>query len=216
MAKVVSIFIKIAGVIIFLLGIALAGNALSYLNFDFEYSFLKLKQEAIATGWYLPAYYSHVLIGGVILVIGFIQLNKTWGRRWMKVHRSLGYIYVMGILFFAAPGGLIMSFFIGRGPIVHASFIVQASLWFFFTAMAFDRVRKRDIQAHERWMWRSFSLTFAAITLRIYIFICSYFVDLSEPIAYGILSWLSWFPNWMAIELYLKQARIPSGVSRNT
>jgi hypothetical protein len=190
--------------VIALLAILLAFNALTYINFDPQYGFLKLKQDAIATGWYLPGYYSHVLVGGVILVAGFFQLLPSSHVKFKKVHRVLGYIYVMGILFFAAPGGLLMSFFINRGPVVFASFVLQAVLWFLFTAMAFDRIRKRDIVAHREWMWRSYALTFAAITLRIYIFFTSWSFNLSEPGAYATLAWLSWVPNLALVELWLR------------
>jgi hypothetical protein len=205
--KALSILIKVVGVIVFLLGAALAYNALSYINFDSRYGFLRLKQEAIATGWYLPAYYSHVLFGGLILMVGFFQLHPTWGHRWKKLHRAFGYFYVMGILFLSAPGGMVMSFFINRGPFVLLSFVAQCTLWFFCTAMAFDRIRKRDIEAHRQWMWRSFALTFAAITLRVYIFIVSFSVDLSQPGAYATLAWLSWVPNLIIAEMFIRSAR---------
>jgi len=205
MSRSAAIFRQILFSIVFILGAALAYNALTYINFDFTYGFLRLKQKAIATGWYLPAYYAHVLIGGLILIIGFFQLHPTFGLKWRKVHRAFGYFYVMGILCFAAPGGLVMSFFIERGPLVLLSFITQASLWFFFTAMDFHRIRHRDIQAHRQWMWRSFALTFAAITLRIYIFFCSYSIDLSQPTAYATLAWLSWAPNLLIVEFYIRK-----------
>jgi uncharacterized membrane protein YozB (DUF420 family) len=156
------------------LGVLLAANALSYINFDPQYGFLRLKQEAIATGLYLPFYYSHVLVAGLILLIGFFQLHPASMRKYRRIHRITGYIYVMGILFFAAPGGLVMSFFIGRGPLVLASFLCQSVLWFWFTAMALEKIRRGDIEAHKQWMWRSFALTFAAITLRVYIFFVSW------------------------------------------
>jgi len=191
--------------LVVMLGIALAINALSYGNFNPHYSFLKLKQQAIATGWYLPAYYSHVLIGGIILVIGFFQLHPASIRRFTKLHRFLGYIYVMGILFFAAPGGIVMSLFVNRGPWVLVSFLLQGCLWFMFTALAFDRIRKKQIEAHRAWMWRSYALTFAAITLRVYIFITSYKYNLSEPEAYAILAWLSWLPNLFVAEIFLRK-----------
>lgn len=186
------------------LGVLLAANALSYINFDPQYGFLRLKQDAIATGWYLPFYYSHVLIGGLILVVGFFQIHPASMRRFRKLHRLAGYFYVMGILFFAAPGGLVMSFFIGRGPLVLSSFIVQDILWFYCTAQAFERIRKGDIDSHRKWMYRSFALTFAAITLRVYIFFVSWSYDLSQPAAYATLAWLSWVPNLLAMELYLR------------
>lgn len=194
--------------LVVVLAITLAFNALSYINFDSSYGFLRLKQQAIATGWYLPFYYSHVLIGGLILVTGLFQLHPASQTRFRKTHRALGYFYVMGILFFAAPGGLVMSLFIGRGPLVLASFFVQSVLWFYCTAMAFDRIRKRDIVAHRHWMWRSYALTFAAITLRVYIFFVSWSYDLSQPQAYATLAWLSWVPNLLVAEWLIRRDKL--------
>jgi hypothetical protein len=212
MTRVFSWVTNAIGFLIVALGIALALNALTYINFDAQYGFLKLKQQAVATGWYLPAYYSHVLISSLILLSGFFQLS-TVGRKWPRVHRWLGYLYVMGILFFAAPGGLVMSLFINRGPIVLSSFFIQGTLWFVFTAIAFNRIRQHDIDAHREWMWRSFALTSAAITLRIYIFICSYYTDLSQPTAYAILSWMSWVPNLLFVELWLRSNRKKNSIT---
>ena len=73
--------------------------------------------------------------------------------------------------------------------------------------MAFDRIRKKDILAHRQWMWRSFALTFAAITLRIYIFIASYYTDLTSPVAYAAIAWLSWSLNLIVVEWYVRTQR---------
>ncbi len=111
----------------------------------------------------------------------------------------------MGILFLAAPGALGMSLFIQRGPWVLTSFLLQGVLWFYFTAVAFDRVRKKDITAHRHWMWRSYALTFAAVTLRLYVFITSSGADLSSPKAYATIAWLSWVPNLLVAELLIRK-----------
>lgn len=205
---VLSVARNIGVFVVVLLAVALAYNALSYINFDPHYGFLRLKQAAIATGWYLPGYYSHVLLGGLILVIGLFQVIPVSRRKFPRLHRYLGYIYVIGILAFAAPGGLLMSFFIDRGPFVLASFVLQATLWFYFTAMAFDRIRKRDIIAHRAFMWRSYALTFAAITLRVYIFLTSWSFDLSQPEAYAVLAWLSWVPNLIVVEVFIRRGQL--------
>jgi uncharacterized membrane protein YozB (DUF420 family) len=196
-------------VVLLLLAVPLSINALSYLNLDSEYGFLSLKRSAIATGWYLPAYYAHVLIAAIILLIGFFQVHPTFGLHWRKTHRLLGKIYVGGILFFSAPGGLVMSMFIDRGPAVQASFILQCSLWFIFTWLAYVRIRQRDIQAHRQWMLRSFALTLAAITLRVYVFLGSWSFDLAHPTAYATIAWLSWVPNLLVCELYLRVSNRP-------
>jgi uncharacterized membrane protein YozB (DUF420 family) len=190
--------------VLLLLAVPLSFNALSYLNLDSDYGFLRLKRSAIETGWYLPAYYAHVIVAALILLIGFFQVHPTLGLRWRNIHKTLGKLYVGGILFFAAPGGLVMSMFIGRGPIVQASFVLQCSLWFIFTWIAYVRIRQRDIQSHRQWILRSFALTLAAITLRIYVFFGSWSFDLAHPTAYATIAWLSWVPNLLICEWYLR------------
>lgn len=187
-----------------MLGVLLAGNALSYLNFQTDYSFLRLKQAAVATGWYLPAYYAHVLTGGIILVLGFLQISTRFRKKFSQAHRVLGRIYVGGVLFFSAPGGMIMAFFIDRGPVVLLSFVVQCSLWFIYTFNAYKSIVNGRITDHQNWMWRSFALTSAAITLRIYIYATSAFISLNTPVAYGVLSWLSWVPNLLIAEWIIR------------
>jgi uncharacterized membrane protein len=212
--RVVLAWVKNVGIsVVVILAAMLAYNALSYIKFDSQYGFLRLKQQAISTGWYLPFYYSHVLIGGIILLLGIFQLHPFSRTKFTGMHRGLGYVYVMGILFFAAPGGLVMSLFIGRGPWVLSSFLVQSVLWFYFTAMALNRIRQGDVIAHRNWMWRSYALTFAAITLRVYIFFVSWSYDLSQPQAYATLAWLSWVPNLLVAEWFVRKEKVISILS---
>ena len=187
------------GIVVAVLIVLLSLNALSYINFDFTYGFLRLKQAAIATGWYLPAYYAHVLVAGAILTIGFFQLNTRFSLKKKSVHRFFGRCYAYGILFFAAPGGLVMSFFIHRGPWVLSSFILQSALWFLFTLLAVIHARKGNIEEHRKWMWRSYALTFAAVTLRLYVFMFTSSFDMSAPEAYGIIAWMSWVGNLVGV-----------------
>lgn len=192
------------GLIVVFLVVSLAFNALTYFNFNFHYGFLKLKQAAIATGFYLPAYYSHVLAAGLILLLGLFQLRTNISLRWRRLHKFLGKCYVYGILFFAAPGGLVMSFFINRGPWVLISFILQSVCWFAFTALAIRAIKHGKVEEHGQWMWRSYALTFAAVTLRLYVFLFTSSYDMSAPEAYGVIAWLSWTINLFAVEIYLR------------
>jgi uncharacterized membrane protein YozB (DUF420 family) len=206
MSAVLSWTTRLFACLIVLLGVALSLNSLKYLNFDPTYGFLRLKQSAVATGWYLPAYYSHVVISAVILLIGFFQVSNI-GRKWVRLHRFLGRAYVFGILLLAAPGGLVMSLFINRGPWVLTSFLLQVTLWFLFTSIALNRILQTDVTAHREWMWRSFALACAAITLRIYIYIFSFSTDLSQPGAYAMIAWASWVGNLVIVELMISYKR---------
>mgnify|MGYP001206114726 CR=1 FL=1 len=59
-----------------------------------------------------------------------------------------------------------------------------------------------DIDAHKVWMIRNFSLTFGAVTLRLYMGLFSaFYVDPSE--AFQAVAWLAWVPNLIVVEWYL-------------
>ncbi len=195
-----------------LLAALLSFNALSYVNLDPHYGFLRLKQQAIGTGWYLPGYYAHVLVAAVVLLIAIFQVYPPLGMRWRNTHKLLGKMYVFGILVFSAPGGLIMSMFIDRGSWVTFSFVLQSLLWWMFTFLAFITIRKGNIAAHRAWMLRSVALTLAAITLRVYAFFTSWSVDLTHPAAYTIIAWLSWTVNLVMVEVYLLKYDKPKTV----
>lgn len=192
--------------ILFLLGLSLSINTLTYFNFQRAYGFLRLKQAAVSSGFYLPFYYSHVLISGLVLLSGFAQVSTWFRNRWMNLHRVIGYFYVIGVLFFAAPGALGMSFFVERGNVVFISFVTQSVLWFWFTLKAYQVIKQNDIRAHQVWMWRSFSLALAAISLRVYIFFASFYFDLNQEPAYAIIALLSWIPNLIVVELSVVRA----------
>ena len=44
-----------------------------------------------------------------------------------------------------------------------------AAAWLFSALQAYLAVLRKDIASHRAWMMRNFSLTFAAVTLRIYL-----------------------------------------------
>jgi hypothetical protein len=61
-------------------------------------------------------------------------------------------------------------------------------------------------------MIRSFALTAAAITLRMYLPLVFVF-HWPFSIAYSVIAWLCWIPNVVAVEMYLRYVPTPSGIS---
>lgn len=177
------------------------GTFYMYGNFKTDEGFLLLKQFAIKTGIYLPAFYSHIFASSLILLVGFAQFSKrVYSNR--PLHRVLGEFYVSGVLFFAAPGAYIMSFFIHRGTGVLISFLLQNTLWIIATTAAWRYAVKGNISQHVCMMRRSYALAFAAVTLRFYIWL---FTVLGNGVAfqnnYLIIAFLSWVPNLVLVEL---------------
>jgi Predicted membrane protein (DUF2306) len=66
--------------------------------------------------------------------------------------------------------------------------------------------------AHQRWMIRSYALTAAAITLRIYLPLSLAF-HWPYSIAYPAIAWLCWIPNAVAAEAYLRLMPTPSRIT---
>ena len=178
-----------------------AGTFLQYYDFKNHSVFLDLKQTAIKTGWYLPAFYCHIIASSIILLVGFMQFSKrVYNNR--PLHKILGKIYVFGVLFVSAPGAYVMTVFINRGQWFTVSFILQNTLWVICTAAAWLVIKKGDITKHIKMMRRSYALAFGAVTLRFYIFAFTVFghgVNFNNN--YIIISFLSWLPNLLLVEL---------------
>jgi hypothetical protein len=76
-------------------------------------------------------------------------------------------------------------------------------LWFVFTAIALKKILEKNITEHRKWMIRSYALTFAAVTLRLYVFAFNKHVDLYSEEAYALIAWASWTINLLFAEIYL-------------
>lgn len=90
--------------------------------------------------------------------------------------------------------------------LAHFGFGLLAVLWLLTTGAAYARIRARDQAAHRRWMTRSFALTFAAVTLRIYIPL-GLALGISFETAYPVISWICWVPNLIVAEWLIFRRR---------
>jgi Predicted membrane protein (DUF2306) len=76
--------------------------------------------------------------------------------------------------------------------------------------MAYWRILHRDIQSHRQWMVRAYALTFAAVTLRLWLVIFQVTgVDFAE--GYVAVAWLSWVPNLIVAEWIVNRIRPRQG-----
>jgi hypothetical protein len=178
-----------------------AGTFFQYYDFKNNSHFLQIKAAAVKTGWYLPAFYCHIIGSSIILIAGFFQFSqKVYTNR--PLHKALGKLYVFGVLFFAAPGAYVMTVFINRGLFVFMSFLSQNTLWTMFTFAAWLYIKKRKIEEHVEMMRRSYALALGAVTLRFYIWCFTVFGNgVNFEHNYIIIAFLSWLPNLLVAEL---------------
>jgi uncharacterized membrane protein len=160
------------------------------------------------------AFYLHVAFGGLALLLSPFQFAARPRARAPRVHRAVGRVAVASIAV-AGVAGVVLAPHSLAGPVGTAGFGVLAVLWLAFAATAFRAIRRRDVAAHRRWMVRTFALTYAAVTLRLWlgVLIAAQIgvggVDAGVAFerAYLVVPFLSWVPNVLVAELYLARRR---------
>ena len=174
-----------------------------YLSFRPDINFLLVKQDVVFDTVWRPTFYLHVISGMLIILIGPFQFLKNFRNKNLGLHRLLGKIYAYGILMVAAPTGLIMAFYAEGGLPSTIAFVIMGLLWFITTLMAVMRIIKKDIIGHQKWMYRSYALSFAAVTLRLLVPLMSWYTPLTEEFIIVSTAWLSWMINLSAVELLI-------------
>ena len=176
---------------------------LRFIGLPYSESLLGDKPETLLDSeLYLFGFYTHIFLGGIALLSGFSQFYKNLRIKHLKVHKTLGKIYVLAVLL-SGTAGLGIAYFASGGWIPAIGFAALAVLWLYTTANAFATIRKRLVDAHQRWMIRSYALCFAAVTLRIYLplFIAGFGMEFYD--AYRIIAWLCWVPNILIAEYFI-------------
>ena len=140
----------------------------------------------------------HLGASAVALAVGPLQHNSRIRGGFLNLHRWMGRTYIVAVL-----AGSIAAFVLATlshgGLVTHVGFGLLAVLWLGSTATAYRFIRAGNQMAHRRWMTRSYALTFAAVTLRIYLPL-SFAVGLPFEPAYQTISWLCWVPNLVVAE----------------
>lgn len=147
---------------------------------------------------------AHVGFSAVALAVGPWQFFPALRRR-ARLHRALGYAYFAGVLG-GGVAGLLCAFVAYGGLASQLGFGALAAAWLVSGGAALAAVRRRDFVAHEIWVRRSFALTFAAVTLRLW---------LPGAVAAGVrfedfypaVAWLCWVPNLLFVEWALPAPR---------
>lgn len=178
-----------------------------YFGLDSNIAFLRIKQwvfrlhEGPISGIWITAFFVHVFTAIFSVIAGFTQFSKKF--IWKRVHRIMGTIYIISVLVFAAPSGLIMGLLANGGMLSITAFVLLSVLWWYFTFMAYRTVRRKEYEKHAKFMYLSYALTLSAITLRLWKYCIVNFVYEMPPMdLYRLVAWLGWVPN-LAVAYYL-------------
>jgi len=150
-------------------------------------------------------FYTHIALGGIALLTGWSQFSQKLRQKRLNLHRNLGKIYVISVLL-SGIAGLYIAFHATGGIVAILGFASLAVLWLFTTFNAYTSIRKKEITLHQQWMIRSYALTFAAVTLRIWLPLFTGVFGMSFISAYVIIAWLAWIPNLLFAEWWIRRS----------
>ena len=167
---------------------------------EFHQRYLRMSQTLV---------YMHVVGAGVALLIAPIQFMIY--RKNRILHRYLGRTYFLSVIV-GGIGAYYMAWYAFGGVISTVGLGMLATIWWSFTLLAVIYARAGNIAAHRRWMIRSFSLTYAAVTLRLISPILGMVFD--QVTTFQIIYWLSWILNLILAQLWINwregRVRIPA------
>lgn len=147
----------------------------------------------------------HAGFAAVGLLLVPVQLWTGSRKKIGKIHRVSGYAAVLAI-YAAACSAYWLAPNVRGGTIAGVGFAGLATAWIITLSKGIIAARDRDFAAHRRWMIRVSSLTFAAVTLRLWLML-SIATGIDYDAAYRVIAWMCWIPNLLIAEAWLFHER---------
>lgn len=183
---------------------------LKYIPYDTDVAFLRIKQEVIVLNHYKIAFFTHVYTSIFLMIFGAFQFSNYIQRKYIKLHRISGRIYVGILLLLSGPSGLVMSYYANGGLLAQVSFLLLSTFWMLFTFLSLYFILKKQVIKHQKFAIRGFALTLSAISLRLFKYLLVFFFEPLPMDAYRIAAWSGWTFNLLVAEIiiYYKFSRI--------
>jgi uncharacterized membrane protein len=144
----------------------------------------------------------------VALTTGVVQLWLGLTNRAATLHRTLGKVYGSAILV-GSVGGYYLSFAIPTTEVVYAAgLFLLCTAWVITTSMALFAIRRRDVIQHREWMLRSYTVTFAFVTFRLFEIVLDKLHFASREDVATIMSWGCWAVPLMLVEPLIQLRKV--------
>lgn len=196
---------KISIIIIAILASLVGLYPAVYFFADRKFGLLSSKSAALLadTTWN-TGFYTHIVLGGLALLIGWTQFVDSIRTLKPQTHRLIGKIYVLSVLL-SAVAGFYIALFASGGIVPSLGFVCLAITWFYTTLKAWMHIKNGRIIAHRNMMIYSYAACLAAVTLRIYLpALTAILGDFVK--AYSLVAWLCWVPNMIVAYLLISRA----------
>lgn len=172
-----------------------------FLVLDLDFAFSEMSGHILDRKW---VFIAHISASPLALALGAINMWERRNRKHPVVHRWTGRGYATAILV-GGVSGLGLAVGAEGGIVATFGFGILSVLWVAVTVQAVHLAMARDFKGHRRWMIRSFALTFAAVTLRLYLPGFIIFGEMTYAQASVWVAWLCWVPNLALAEWWLRR-----------
>jgi uncharacterized membrane protein len=154
--------------------------------------------------WGRAALYAHIVPAALALLLSPLQFSRRVRARAPRVHRLSGRV-VVGSIVAGGTAGLVLAPTSLAGPVGTAGFGSLALLWVAFALAGVRAIRAGDVAAHRRCMVRAFALTYAGVTLRLWLPLLTQLTGGDLLAAYAVVPFLCWVPNLVLAEALLRR-----------
>ncbi|MCG8349967.1 MAG: DUF2306 domain-containing protein [Chloroflexales bacterium] len=156
----------------------------------------------------------HFAAGGIILVLGCIQLLGAVRTRYPALHRWIGRVYITAALL-AGVGGLASIAAKGTigGTVMNIGFSLYGILMVLTAVQTFRHARARRMEAHRAWALRLFAL---AIGSWLYRMDYGFWLLLTDGLGHTrdfrgpfdmVMAFFFYLPNLLVVEAFLRGRR---------
>src|SRR5687768_8940786 len=117
----------------------------AYLFFDMTYGLLSSKSpELLNDQVWRSTFYQHIFLGAVALLTGWSQFSKQIRNKNLKLHRTLGTIYLIAVAL-SGTAGLYIALYATGGILSVTGFSGLAIAWLFTSLQAYVAIRRKNI-----------------------------------------------------------------------
>lgn len=152
----------------------------------------------------------HFAAGGIILILGCIQLIENVRIRFPSFHRWVGRVYITAAIF-AAIGGLVFIMVKGTigGLVMDIGFSLYGVLMFIAAVETFRNAKAKRVEKHRAWALRLFAL---AIGSWLYRMDYGFWLLLTDGLGHlkdfsgafdKLMSFFFYIPNLLVAEIFI-------------
>jgi uncharacterized membrane protein len=162
----------------------------------------------------------HFAAGGLVLVLGFVQLIAALRERHPRVHRVLGRVYVTACLLTGVGGlGFILVKGTVGGPVMDVGFGAYGVLMVLCAVQTYRFARARAVERHRAWALRLFAL---AIGSWLYRMDYGFWFALAGGAGHtegfrgpfdAFMAFAFYVPNLLVVEAYLRSRWTPASAA---